>query len=153
MAAALSAAAPGRHAVSCRWDSAYVSGTVMSHAKGLPLIIINCTANNHYPSYQRCRFDIYKKLCCRGRTARRACRVPGHAVEPVFQHLWCLATSWAVVVNCVVHQMFVCLKADIVIVVVLMCVRTYGQMGSADPPHGAMLTTYLFRYTSECTIS
>ena len=37
MAAALSAAAPGRHAVSCRWDSAYVSGTVMSHAKGLPL--------------------------------------------------------------------------------------------------------------------
>ena len=37
LAAALSAAAPGRHAVSCRWDSAYVSGTVMSHAKGLPL--------------------------------------------------------------------------------------------------------------------
>ena len=37
MAAALSAAAPGRHAVSCRWDSAYVSGTVMSHAKDLPL--------------------------------------------------------------------------------------------------------------------
>ena len=37
LAAALSAAAPGRHAVSCRWDSAYVSGTVISHAKGLPL--------------------------------------------------------------------------------------------------------------------
>ena len=33
MAAALSAAAPGRHAVSCRWGSAYVSGTVISHAK------------------------------------------------------------------------------------------------------------------------
>jgi len=39
LAAALSAAAPGRHAVSCRWDSAYVSGTVMSHAKGLPLLL------------------------------------------------------------------------------------------------------------------
>ena len=30
MSAALSAAAPGRHTVSCRWDSAYVFGTVMS---------------------------------------------------------------------------------------------------------------------------
>ena len=38
LAAALSAAAPGRHAVSCRWDSAYVSGTVMSHSKALPFI-------------------------------------------------------------------------------------------------------------------
>jgi len=36
------------------------------------------------------------------------------AVEPVFQRLWCLATSWAVGVNCVVHQMFVCLKTDTV---------------------------------------
>jgi len=58
-----------------------------------------------------------------------------------------------------------------------MGIRTSGQMGSADPPekmdkklknenmqkreqsgqtgvkNGAMLTTYLFRYTSECTIS
>jgi len=58
-----------------------------------------------------------------------------------------------------------------------MGIRTSGQMGSTDPPekmdkklknenmpkreqsgqtgvkNGAMLTTYLFRYTSECTIS
>ena len=28
----------------------------------------------------------------------------------MFQRLWCLATSWAVGVNCVVLRMFVCLK-------------------------------------------
>jgi len=33
---ALSAAAPAVVAVSARWESAYVSGTVTSHASGLP---------------------------------------------------------------------------------------------------------------------
>jgi len=28
-----------------------------------------------------------------------------------------------------------------------------GQSAQADVENGAMLTTYLFRYTSECTIS
>jgi len=34
--AALSAAAPAVVAVSARWESAYVSGTVTSHANSLP---------------------------------------------------------------------------------------------------------------------
>jgi len=34
---ALPATAPGLHAVSCKWDSAYALWTVISHAKGLPL--------------------------------------------------------------------------------------------------------------------
>jgi len=50
-AAAMSAAAPGRHAVSCRWDSAYVSGMVMSHTDGLPLAHGSSVApSGHLPS-------------------------------------------------------------------------------------------------------
>ena len=33
------------------------------------------------------------------------------------------------------------------------CVIFWEQSGQAGAENGAMLTTYLFRYTSECTIS
>ena len=69
MAAALSAAVPGRHAVSCRWDSAYVSGTVMSHAKCLPLVIRpNIIIINYYYVINLIIIAIKRKiprlLCC-----------------------------------------------------------------------------------------
>ena len=52
------------------------------------------------------------------------------AVEPVFQHLWCLATSWAVGVNCVVHQILL-----VVVMVLLLSLLLLLMMACAPSRH------------------
>ena len=70
------------------------------------------TKSSQTTSYQCDRLDCGTVQSVDRGSASVVPKIPSR--EPVFQRPWCLATSWAVGVNCVVHQMFVCLKADTV---------------------------------------
>jgi len=59
------------------------------------------------------------------------------AVGPVFQHLWCLATSWAVGVNCVVHQILLV----VVMVLLLSSLLLLLMMACAPSRHRLRLTS------------